>query len=121
MKKILIVEDAQSDQKSLEAIIKSAGHDVILCSNGLEAIEQAKSTQPDLIFMDVNMPQMDGFQATREILALPECINAKIVFVTAKNQRADQVWAKMLGAKGFISKPYSAEQILEEMKKHIGV
>ena len=119
MKKVLIVDDASMDQNTLKEIVEKSGFTPLICENGMQAVKMAKFEQPDLIFMDVNMPQMDGFQATREILSLPECINSKIIFVTAKNQKADQVWAKMLGARGFISKPFKAEQITNELQKNL--
>ena len=118
-KKVMIVEDAKTDAEKLERLVKEFGAQVITASDGQKAIEGAKSQQPDLIFMDVNMLNMDGFEATRQILATPECKDIPVVFVTSKGQKADQVWAKMLGAKGFVPKPYSDEQILAELKRFL--
>lgn len=119
-KKVMIVEDAKSDAEKISTLVKSYGATVVEASDGKQAIEMAKSEKPDLIFMDVNMVNMDGFEATRHILAIPECKDIPIVFVTSKGQKADQVWAKMLGGKGFVSKPYAGEQILNELKKFLG-
>lgn len=119
-KKVMIVEDAKSDAEKLSVLVRDYGAQVVEASDGKQAIEKAKSEKPDLIFMDVNMVNMDGFEATRHILAIPECKDIPIVFVTSKGQKADQVWAKMLGGKGFVAKPYLAQQIVDELKNFLG-
>lgn len=117
--KVLVVDDSTSDLNNLVKIIKGQQCEVLTASDGELAIDLAKKEQPNIIFMDVNMVNMDGFQATRKILALPECKHIPIIFVTSKNQKADQMWAKMLGSKGFVSKPYTDQQIIDELKKFI--
>lgn len=116
MRKILIVDDAQVDRSSLEKIVTDAGHQSLLADSGAKAIERAKRDKPDLILMDVNMPDMDGFATTRRLKADDETKSIPIVFVTSKNQKADMAWGQMLGAKGYVGKPYSREQILEQIK-----
>ena len=114
-RKILIVDDAQIDRTNLEKIVSEAGHQTLLADSGAQAIERAKRDKPDLILMDVNMPDMDGFAATRKLKADDATKSIPIVFVTSKNQKADLAWGQMLGGKGFITKPYSKEQILAEL------
>ena len=114
-RKILIVDDAQIDRSNLEKIVSEAGHQTLLADSGVQAIERAKRDKPDLILMDVNMPDMDGFAATRKLKADDATKGIPIVFVTSKNQKADLAWGQMLGAKGFITKPYSKEQILAQL------
>ena len=114
-RKILIVDDAQIDRSNLEKIVSEAGHQTLLADSGIQAIERAKRDKPDLILMDVNMPDMDGFAATRKLKADDATKSIPIVFVTSKNQKADLAWGQMLGAKGFITKPYSKEQILAQL------
>ncbi len=115
-RKVLIVDDAQVDRSNLEKIVSGAGHQTLLADSGAQAIERAKRDKPDLIFMDVNMPGMDGFAATRQLKADDATKGIPIVFVTSKNQKADMAWGQMLGAKGYVGKPYSSEQILEQLK-----
>lgn len=115
-RKILIVDDAQVDRSSLEKIVSGAGYLALLAESGAQAIERAKRDKPDLILMDVNMPGMDGFAATRQLKADDATKAIPIVFVTSKNQKADMAWGQMLGAKGYVAKPYSPEQILEQLK-----
>ncbi|HEX8964313.1 MAG TPA: response regulator [Rhodocyclaceae bacterium] len=115
-KKVLVVDDARPDLMNLEKIVSDAGYHVLTANSGEQAIEVAKAEKPALIFMDVNMKQVDGFQATRNLQADPNTKAIPVVFVTSKDQKADRVWAQMLGAKGYVTKPYSADQILDQLK-----
>lgn len=115
--KILIVDDAKPDLMNLEKIVSAAGFLVSTAENGEQAVAKAKSESPDLIFMDVNMAPMDGFQATRTLSSSPDTKQIPVVLVTSKNQKADKVWAQMLGVKGYITKPYTADQILDVIKQ----
>ena len=112
MKKILIVDDSAVDLKNLERIISDAGATVITASSGAEALSKAKSGQPQMVLMDVNMPGLDGYSTARQLAADPATKNIPVVFVTSKDQKADRVFAKMLGAKAFVTKPYTAADIL---------
>lgn len=115
-RKVLIVDDAQVDRSNLERIVSDAGFTVLLAESGVQAIERAKRDKPDLILMDVNMPDMDGFAATRRLKGDDATKNIPVVFVTGKNQKADMAWGQMLGAKGYIAKPYTREQILAQLQ-----
>lgn len=117
IRKILIVDDAKTDLMNLEKIVLGAGFVVSTAENGEQAVAKAKSESPDLIFMDVNMAPMDGFQATRTLSHSPETKQIPVVLVTSKNQKADKVWAQMLGVKGYITKPYTSDQILDVIKQ----
>lgn len=114
--KILCVDDVKADLVNIEKIVSGAGHVVITATNGKEAILRAKTDKPDYIFLDVNMPEMDGFAAMRELKKDAEMKLIPIILVTSKNQKADKMWAQVQGASGFVSKPYSSEQILEHIK-----
>lgn len=115
-KKVLVVDDARPDLMNLEKIVSDAGYHVLTATSGEQAIQVAKVEKPALIFMDVNMKEVDGFQATRNLQADPNTKAIPVVFVTSKDQKADRVWAQMLGAKGYVTKPYSADQILDQLK-----
>lgn len=112
MKKVLVVDDAPVDAQNLQRIFADAGWVVINASSGGEAVTKAKAEIPDLIMMDVNMPGLDGFGATRQLMQDPTTKGIPVVFVTSKDQKADRVFAQMLGAKGFVTKPYTPDQIL---------
>lgn len=112
MRKILVVDDSAVDLKNLERIVSDAGALVITATSGTEALEKARENRPTLIMLDVNMPGIDGFSTARQLASDPVTKGIPVVFVSSKNQRADRVFAQMLGAKGYVTKPYSVTDIL---------
>ena len=116
--KVLIVDDSRPDLEHLKNIISNEGYQVITAISGEEAIEKAKSFRPDLIFMDVIMEHKDGFETCRDIISNKDTKNIPIVFVTAKCQKADRVWAELQGGKGLIGKPYSADEIVTHINEY---
>jgi twitching motility two-component system response regulator PilH len=112
MKKVLVVDDAAVDAQNLRRIFSDAGWVVLVAPSGADGVSMAKKELPDLILMDVNMPGLDGFSATRQIMQDPATKGIPVVFVTGKDQKADRVFAQMLGAKGFVTKPYTDDQVL---------
>jgi twitching motility two-component system response regulator PilH len=114
-RKVLIVDDASVDLQNLERIVTAAGCFALTASSGQQALDRARSDRPDLILMDVNMPGMDGFAATRKLKADALTKDIPVVFVTGKNQKADMAWGLMLGARGYVAKPYDREQIVAHL------
>jgi len=115
MKKILVVDDAAVDLKNLAKIVSGSGAAVLTASSGAEALLKAREQQPSLVLLDVNMPGLDGFSTARQLAGDPLTKDIPVVFVTGKNQKADRVFAQMLGAKGYVTKPYCAEDILAHL------
>ena len=113
---ILVVEDSQVDRLRLVKLLDAAGYSVRTAANGLEAIAQVQHQPPALILMDVNMPQMDGFAATRALRGGAQTKDIPVVLVTAKDQKADKAWGQMLGAKGYITKPFADEVLLQQVR-----
>jgi len=113
--KILVVDDSKVDLATLEEIVSEVASTVITATNGAEAVEKAKTEKPELIFMDVLMQPMDGYQACREIRHNDSTKNIPIVFVTGKGQKADRMWAKMQGGDGFVQKPFTSNDIIEQI------
>jgi twitching motility two-component system response regulator PilH len=116
--KVLIVDDSAADRTNLENIVKQAGCTVVTANSGKEAIDIARNEKPDIIFMDIVMDEMDGYEAARTITNDSELKAIPLIFVSSKKQKADRVWAKMQGAKELISKPYTPEQILSQLKQY---
>lgn len=113
---ILIVDDSQAELIRLDALLSKAGYRTTTAANGELAVESAKKSAPDLVLMDVNMPVMDGFAATRALRNDASTKDIPVVMVTAKDQKADKAWGKMLGAKGYITKPYKDDEVLNLIK-----
>jgi twitching motility two-component system response regulator PilH len=113
---ILIVEDSQVDRTRLQQLLTAAGYVVATAENGQQAIDSARQSKPDAILMDVNMPGMDGFAATRVLRGDAGTRDIPVVLVTAKDQKADKAWGQMLGARGYVCKPYTDDQILTHVR-----
>ena len=112
----LVVDDAAVDRGELAAILEAAGWQVDTAGSAVEGLAHAHETPPAIIFMDIVMPGMDGFEACRELARDPRTRAIPIVFVSTKSQRVDQLWARMQGAKDLIGKPFTAEQILAALR-----
>ena len=115
MAKILVVDDSPTILAGTSKLIKSAGHDVIQAESGAQAIEKANSENPDVIIMDVVMPDMNGFQATRKLTSAPETKHIPIIMLTTKDQETDKVWAKRQGARDYIVKPPKPDDLLAKI------
>jgi twitching motility two-component system response regulator PilH len=116
MKQVLIVDDLATEREKISGILRDAGCNVTVATNGQEALELAKSTRPSIIFMDIIMPQMDGYQACRKLMQDADTKMIPVVFVSTKAQRADHVWAKMQGGRDLIAKPYEESSVLDALK-----
>ncbi len=118
IKKVLIVDDSPTDLVYLEKIIVETKREVITARNGTDAVEKARTEKPDIIFMDIVMDKMDGYEATRVLRKDSATKSIPIIFVSSKRQKADRVWATMQGGKDLVSKPYTKEQIMDQLKTY---
>lgn len=114
IKKVLVVDDVAADQKRICGILAGLDTVVIIANNGKEAVEKAQAEKPDLIFMDVVMPEVDGYSACRQITTHEITKDIPVVIVSSKNQKADKVWAQLQGAVGMVSKPYEDAEIINK-------
>jgi len=117
MAKVLIVDDSETHLYSLTKIVEGAGHQTVTASNGEEGVEKAVSETPDLILMDVVMPGLNGFQATRKISKNKQTSNVPVIFVTTKDQETDRIWGMRQGASAYITKPVDKGELLEAIDK----
>ncbi|RKZ83844.1 MAG: response regulator [Candidatus Parabeggiatoa sp. nov. 1] len=117
MAHILIVDDSPTDAYRTKNILVSSGYKTSEASSGEEGIQKAKELQPNLIIMDVVMPGLNGFQATRKITKNPQTSSIPVVIVSSKNMESDRAWGLMQGAKEFLIKPIKQKELLETIKK----
>jgi len=117
-KKALLAEDVVVNQLVAKEILTQAGLSVDLACNGKEAVEMASSTQYDLIIMDIQMPIMDGYQATREIRKLKNYIDTPIIAMTANAMDSDKAKCKDAGMNDHIAKPIDANSLIADLEKH---
>jgi twitching motility two-component system response regulator PilH len=113
MARILIVDDSPSQLMGMKRIVEKLGHEAVTAEDGAAGVEAAKANLPDLILMDVVMPNLNGFQATRAISKEATTAQIPVVLVTTKDQETDKVWGMRQGAKAYITKPFTENQLVE--------
>jgi len=115
IRKILIVDDSPTERHVLNDMLTKSGYEVVASDNGEDAILKAKSLKPDLILMDVVMPGLNGFQATRAISRDPDTRSIPIILCTSKSQETDKIWGMRQGARDYIVKPVNRDELLEKI------
>lgn len=119
--KILVVDDVQSNVLLLKALLGREGFGIVYAMNGTEALEKVKSEHPDLILLDVMMPDMDGFEVAGHLKVEPEQAEIPIIFLTVLNDSASVVKGFQLGANDFISKPFRREELLIRVEHQLSL
>ncbi|HEU4669522.1 response regulator [Dyella sp. KULCS107] len=112
MAKILIIDDSPTDVRVFTTLLEGAGHSVSAVSTAEEGVERVRADLPDLVIMDVIMPGMNGFQATRTLTRDPATSAVPIVMITTKSMETDRVWGLRQGARAFITKPVKEKELL---------
>ncbi|MGI8560989.1 MAG: response regulator [Luteimonas sp.] len=113
MARILIVDDSPSQLMGIRRIVEKLGHEALTAEDGAAGVEAAKRELPDLILMDVVMPNLNGFQATRSITREPTTRHIPVILVTTKDLDTDRVWGMRQGAKAYLTKPFSEGDLAE--------
>lgn len=119
--KILAVDDTPASLKLLTDILKSEGYDVRSAINGELALRSARANPPELVLLDIRMPEMDGFEVCRRLKAQPETGNVPVIFVSALTDTDEKVRGFELGAVDFVTKPYQREELLARVRTHLEV
>ena len=117
VKKVLVVEDGPTERHALSEILRRAGYEVNTCDSGEEAVAQSKVLLPDLILMDVVMPGLNGFQATRVIARDDATKHIPVIICTTKSQETDKIWGLRQGARDYIVKPIDANDLLDKIAR----
>jgi twitching motility two-component system response regulator PilH len=116
VKKVLIVDDSPTERFFLTDVLRKQGYEVITAETGEEGVAVAKQEKPDLILMDVVMPGLNGFQATRQLSRNPETQAIPVILCTTKGQETDRVWGLRQGAVDYLVKPVVAEELIAKVK-----
>ena len=119
MARILIVDDSPSQLLGIRRIVEKLGHEAFSAEDGAAGVEVAKQELPDLILMDVVMPNLNGFQATRTISKNPETAHIPIILVTTKDQETDKVWGMRQGAKAYVTKPIKEDDLVKTLNEFL--
>ena len=119
-KKILVVEDTEDNRQILRDLLGMAGYDMVEAHDGAEGVQKADEHRPDLILMDIQMPVMDGYEATRRIKANPDLKTIPIIAVTSYALSGDEEKTRAAGCDAYIAKPYSPRQMLAKVREILG-
>ena len=116
---ILVVEDQEDNRQILRDLLGNAGYELTEAENGEEAIAAVARRRPDLILMDIQLPVMDGYEATRRIRTNPDLNSVPIIAVTSYALAGDESKALAAGCDGYVSKPYSPRELLAKVRAHL--
>ncbi len=117
MAKILVVEDSLTDRKIILTALAQTGHHIITAENGDEALQKAVQEHPNLILLDVVLPNQNGFQVCRQLKADTTTQDIKIILVTSKNQKSDRFWGLKQGADAYLTKPFEDQELLDSIAR----
>jgi CheY-like chemotaxis protein len=112
---ILVVDDSPTERQLMSAPLVNRGYSVITAADGEEALQKAGREHPALVVLDVIMPKRNGFQVCRQLKTTPETSDIKVLLLTSKNQDSDRFWGMRQGADGYMTKPFSDQQLLDHV------
>ncbi len=113
---VLVVDDSRTIRFALKKMLVQGGYEVLEAENGREAIELAKAHSPVLIIMDIVMPELNGFQATRRMRKMEETRDIPIVIMSGNPEATEKFWVERIGANDFMSKPFSRKEVFQRLE-----
>jgi two-component system cell cycle response regulator DivK len=119
-RRILAVDDQEDNRRILRDLLTAAGYEVLEATTGEDAVAQAEAHRPDLILMDIQLPGIDGYEATRRIKANPALQAIPLIVVTSYALSGDEAKAMAAGADAYVSKPFSPRALLAKVREHLG-
>ena len=120
MARVLIIDDSPTEVHVMKTALEKHGFDTVSAESGEDGLDKARDSNPDLILMDVVMPGVNGFQATRELSRDPRTANIPIVIVTTKDQETDRIWGLRQGAVDYLVKPVSEDELVSKAREVLG-
>lgn len=114
--KVLVVDDSNTIRRSAEIFLKQGGHDVLLSEDGFDALSKVNDFQPDLIFCDILMPRLDGYQTCAIIKRNAKFAHVPIVLLSSKDGVFDKARGRMAGSQGYLTKPFTKDQLLQTVQ-----
>ncbi|AIZ35278.1 twitching motility response regulator PilH [Pseudomonas sp. K1(2024)] len=120
MARVLIVDDSQTEMQKLTGWLQQHGYEVLKAETGADGVALARQEKPDAVLMDIVMPGMNGFQATRQLSKDPETCAIPVIMVTTKDQDTDRIWATRQGARDFLTKPVEEHALIAKLAEVLG-
>jgi two-component system cell cycle response regulator DivK len=118
-RRILVVEDQEDNRRILRDLLTSAGYEIVQAENGEEALAAAARERPDLILMDIQLPVLDGYEATRRIKANPALRAIPVIAVTSYALSGDEDKARAAGCDAYVTKPFSPRALLAKIREYV--
>jgi two-component system cell cycle response regulator DivK len=118
-KRILVIEDQEDNRQILRDLLGNAGYELVEAADGEQALAAYAEQRPDLILMDIQLPEIDGYEATRRIRAIPELAKVPIIAVTSYALSGDEVKTREAGCDGYVAKPFSPRQLLAKVREFL--
>ena len=118
-KRVLVVDDEPDIVDIVTCLLEGEGYETLVARDGIEAVEVAEAERPDLVLLDVMMPEMNGYQVCRLLKAKPEFRDIPVVMLTAKAQQSDQFWGLDSGATAYLTKPFDNKELPDTVGKHL--
>ncbi len=119
MARVLIVDDSPTETFTLKTMLEAKGFEVLEAENGADGVALAREELPDVVLMDIVMPGLNGFQATRQLTKDEKTAHIPVIIVTTKDQETDKVWGQRQGAKGYLVKPVTEDQLAQTIQSVI--
>ena len=118
-KRILVVEDNEDNRRIIRDLLTSVGYELLEAMDGVEGVAMAQQHRPDLILMDIQLPVIDGYEATRRIRTIPELADVPIIAVTSYALSGDEPKTREAGCDGYVAKPFSPRQLLAKVREFL--
>ena len=115
--KVLVVDDSNTIRRSAEIFLKQGGHEVLLADDGFDALAKVNDYQPQLIFCDILMPRLDGYQTCAIIKRNPRFTHTPVVMLSSKDGVFDKARGRMVGAQDYLTKPFTKDQLLQAVQQ----
>lgn len=115
--KVLVIDDSNTIRRSAEIFLKQGGHEVLLAEDGFDALSKVNDYLPDLIFCDILMPRLDGYQTCAIIKRNPKFSNVPIVMLSSKDGVFDKARGRMVGSQDYLTKPFTKDQLLQTVQE----
>ena len=116
--RVLVIDDSNTIRRSAEIFLKQAGHEVVLAEDGFDALAKLSDYAPDLVFCDILMPRLDGYQTCAIIKRNPQFANVPVVMLSSKDGLFDKARGRMVGSQDYLTKPFTKEQLLQAVQQH---
>ena len=118
--KVMVIDDSKTIRRTAESLLKKAGCDVITASDGFEALAKITETKPDIIFVDILMPRLDGYQTCALIKNNSTFKTTPVIMLSSKDSIFDRARGRIVGSEQYLTKPFTKEDLLGAIKQHVG-